>query len=241
MCARYGVIWNATTLMQVFGIDADGSTPLSEDWSPDYNIAPTDPAPVVFVDDDGRRQLDVFRWGLVPFWSPDTKGAARMINARSDTVATKPAFKESFAKRRLLVPATGWYEWRPAPEAKKGDKPQPFWMHDPAGRPLAFAGLWAKWKDKTTNETRRTFSILTTDASPTTAAVHDRMPVILTPAGQDLWLSSTTDQLSLLELLHPFTGALALHPVAKTVNSVRADGPELIVPITPEPVDKLLI
>ncbi len=239
MCARYGVLWNAKTLSEVFGIIVDETTPTT--WVPDYNIAPTDPAPVVYVDDDGQRRLDVFRWGLVPFWSQDTKGAARMINARSDSVANKPAFRESFAKRRLLVPAAGWYEWRAEPDAKKGDKPQPYWMHAPDGGPLMFAGLWAKWKDKATNETRRTFSIITTDAAPTTAAIHDRMPVILTPAGQDLWLSDTSDQLSLLELLHPYTGALALHPVAKTVNSVRADGPELIAPITPEEPGKRLI
>jgi len=250
MCGRFGLKTTFSTLAKLLRAE-----PVEDhEWGPDYNIAPTDPAPVLLLDEAGAPRLNLFRWGLVPFWADDPKVGARMINARSDTVASKPAFREAFEKRRLVVPASGWYEWRHAVQTKSEDaltltaakaprgkaktkdeaKPQPYWMYDPnAGPndgPLMFAGLWAKWKDKATGETRRTFSIITTDAAPSTAQVHDRMPVILTPAARDLWLAPDSDNATLQSLLVPYAGALELHPVAKTVNSVRSDGPELIEP-----------
>ena len=226
MCGRFGLKTTFSTLAKLLRAE-----PVADiEWGPDFNIAPTDPAPVLLRDEAGTPRLDLFRWGLVPFWADDPKVGARMINARSDTVASKPAFRESFERRRLVVPASGWYEWRHAP-APTTTKPQPYWMYAPDEAPLMFAGLWATWRDKTSGETRRTFTIITTDAAPATAKIHDRMPVILTPAGRDLWLAPETDKATLQSLLVPHPGELELHPVAKTVNSVRSDGPELIAPL----------
>lgn len=234
MCGRFGLKTSFSTLARLLRAE-----PVDEhEWGPDFNIAPTDPAPVLLRDDTGAPRLDLFRWGLVPFWAADPRIGARMINARADTVATKPAFKESFAARRLLVPASGWYEWRHAPALATGDdkKPQPYWFFASDDTPLLMAGIWSRWKDRQTGETRKTFAILTTDACPATAFVHDRMPVILPAAAQDLWLTPTTPEATLLELCQPYRGPLASHPVSKAVNSVRSDGPELIdpLPATPE-------
>lgn len=237
MCGRFGLKTTFSTLAKLLRAE-----PIEDlEWGPDFNIAPTDPAPVLLLDEAGAPRLDLFRWGLVPFWADDPKVGARMINARAETVASKPAFRDAFERHRLLVPASGWYEWRHAPEPKtppikdrgtRADKtPQPYWMHGPDDAPLMFAGLGATWKDQSSNETRRTFTIITTDASPATAQVHDRMPVILAPAARALWLTPTTDKATLQSLLVPYPGELELHPVAKTVNSVRNDGPELIAPL----------
>jgi len=234
MCGRFGLKTTFSTLAKLLR-----AGPVEDhEWGPDFNIAPTDPAPVLLRDASGALHLDLFRWGLVPFWADDPKIGARMINARSDTVASKPAFKDAFATRRLLVPASGWYEWRhatPGPKANTSNtsdkRPQPYWIHATDEAPLQFAGLWAKWKDKTSGDRRHTFTIITTDAAPSTAAVHDRMPVILTPTGRDLWLAPETDAATLQSLLVPYPGELALHPVSKQVNSVRSDGPELIFPL----------
>lgn len=254
MCGRYGLKVSFSTLAKILG-----AKPVSDDdWGPDLNIAPTDPAPVLLAGEDGGARLDLFRWGLVPFWAKSAREGARMINARAETVADKPAFREALAKRRLLVPASGWYEWTHAPaeaggaggasdEGGKGragkkaaaPKPEPHWIHPapgPGGAPGAeqlvlFAGLWASWKDPATGESRRTFSVVTTDAAPSTRAVHDRMPVVLTPEGQAAWLDPQTPVEALRGLLVPYPGPLVHHRVSAAVNSVRADGPELIAPI----------
>lgn len=233
MCGRYGVKLTFESLAKLLRAE-----PLDDDitWGPDFNIAPTDPAPVVVLHED-RPRLALFRWGLVPFWAKDKKVGARMINARADGVADKPAFRDSFRERRLLVPASGWFEWThpPAdPTRKKKDQPRPtpHWLHDPSGAPVLFAGLSASWKDRDSGEHLKTFSIITTDAAESTRAVHDRMPVILDPAQQSLWLSPTTPPDVLQAMLAPYLGPLSHHVVDTAVNDVRADGPHLIEPVS---------
>jgi putative SOS response-associated peptidase YedK len=238
MCGRYGLKTTFSTLAKLLRAE-----PIEDhDWGPDFNIAPTDPAPVLLRDDAGATRLDVFRWGLLPFWADDPRIGARMINARSESVAKKAAFRESFETRRLLIPADGWYEWQAPPALATGadKKPQPWWFHAADDTPLVFAGIWSRWRDKSSGESRNTFSILTTDASPATAFVHDRMPVVLDADGRLAWLAPDTPKDALLELTRPFTGALVSHRVSKAVNSVRNDGPELIAPLAAEAQGKLL-
>ena len=239
MCGRFGVKVTFSTLAKLLG-----AQPIEDhDWGPDFNIAPTDPAPVLLLDEAGAPRLDLFRWGLVPFWADDPKVGARMINARADTIADKPAFRESFATRRLAVPASGWFEWKAPPALATGEakKPQPYWFHRPAGlepgadETLSFAGVWASWRDRrgagTPGETRKTFAIVTTEATDATGFVHDRMPVILTPEARAAWLAPTTPRAELQALLVPYRGPLVADAVSKAVNSVKADGPELIAPV----------
>jgi len=238
MCGRFGVGLPFSTLAKLLRAE-----PLDEDedaasssWGPDFNIAPTDRAPVLRRLPDGRRTLALFRWGLVPFWASDPKVGARMINARGDTVADKPAFRESFKTKRLLVPASGWYEWThpgPAPGTKKKDlpRPTPHWIASPSDEPLLFAGLWASWSNKASDTRLETFSIITTDAAPSTRAVHDRMPVILDAQQQELWLDPQTPLDVLGAMLGPYPGPLVHHPVDTAVNNVRADGAHLILPL----------
>jgi len=225
MCGRFGLKTTFSTLAKLLRAE-----PIADlEWGPDFNIAPTDPAPVLFMD-DGVPRLALFRWGLVPFWADDPRAGARMINARGDTIATKPAFRESFERRRLLVPASGWYEWIHAPAlAPRSDKPQPYWLHQ-GDHILMLAGIWSRWRDRQ-GQVLDTFAIATTDASPGTRAIHDRMPVVLDPEEQALWMDPNTPKPALEALLVPYPGRIDFHPVAKTVNSVKADGPELIAPI----------
>lgn len=240
MCGRYGVklkFEDLAKLLRAEPIDSLEDT----GWGPDLNIAPTDLAPVIVPTPAGPR-LALFRWGLVPFWATDPRVGARMINARSDTILEKPAFREPIQKRRVLVPASGWYEWThpvPEPGKKKKDlpKPTPHWFQRRDPQPLVFAGLSSTWKDKKTGERRETFCIITTDANADTSAIHDRMPAILEPDQQAIWLDATTPLDTLTAMLAPYRGALTHHVVSNEVNDVKADGPRLIEPIEPiEPI-----
>lgn len=239
MCGRYGLRVDYRKLEKELEAMSK-KEPEESLWGPDFNIAPTDPAPVLLPPetDGGQRVLDIFRWGLVPFWAKSAREGAKMINARGESVAEKPAFREALATRRLLVPASGWYEWTPAaPDATKNKKPDPHWLHPAApGVPEAeqlvlFAGLWAKWKNPETGETLKTFTIITTDAADTTRVIHDRMPVVLGPEAQVRWLDPKTSAAEAQGLLVPYEGALSHRAVSQEVNSVRADGPQLIEPL----------
>jgi putative SOS response-associated peptidase YedK len=163
-----------------------------------------------------------------------------MINARAESVAEKPAFRESFKSRRLLVPVSGWFEWthpEPDPTKKKKDQPRPtpHWLSSPSDEVMLFAGLGATWTDKSSGSKIKTFSIITTDAADSTRAVHDRMPVILEPSQQEIWLDPTTPADALSAMLRPYRGALQHHPVDPAVNDVRADGPQLIERVRAQP------
>jgi len=227
MCGRFGLKTTFATLAKLLSAE-----PVEDSaWGPDYNIAPTDRAPVALAGDGGARRLALFRWGLVPFWAADPRGGARLINARAETIASKPAFRNAFATRRLLVPVSGWYEWQRPPDRHNGSKPKPYWLHQDDDV-LLLAGIWERWQDPH-GAHLETFAIATTDAASAVRAVHDRMPVILSREAQALWLAKDTPLETLRELMRPYQGALQFHAVARTVNSVRADGPDLIAPLGP--------
>jgi putative SOS response-associated peptidase YedK len=219
MCGRFTQERSDRELAEIFGAE-----PLADDPGGRFNVAPTDPASVVVQRDD-RRAIATYRWGLVPHWSADATGAARHINARAETVATSAAFRDSLARRRCLVPADGFYEWQRIERRR-----QPYFIHRPDGRPLAFAGLWSGWRDPETNEVRRTFTIVTTRANERVATLHDRMPVILAPGAWSTWLDPRlSDVGELLALLEPAPeGELELFPVVPLVNNVRNQGSALL-------------
>jgi putative SOS response-associated peptidase YedK len=226
MCGRYTLSSPADLIADLFGL---AETP---ELAPRYNIAPTQEVPVVRVleavagEGDSRRQLDLLRWGLVPFWADDPAIGNRMINARAESVATKPAFRQSFRKRRCLVVADGFYEWKKEPEGK-----QPYRIHRRDGRPFAFAGLWDRWTDRRPGAGDAppldTFTILTAEAAPEIASIHHRMPVILDPADHDLWLDPAVTDVDRLQPLLALRDAsfLAAYPVSKLVNSPANDVP----------------
>lgn len=256
MCGRYGVRVNFKTLAKL--LRAEPVT--DEEWGPDFNVAPTDLAPVILppaASEAGATgtadasaagaplRLDLFRWGLVPFWAKSPREGAKMINARGETLKSKPAFREALAERRLLVPASGWFEWTEAAPDAADKKPDPHWIHPPevAAEPeqlVLFGGLWAKWKDQATGQTLRSFSIVTTEAADSTRVLHERMPLVLGPEAQRAWLDPTTPPDVIQGLLVPYPGPLRHRRVAKAVNNVRADGPELIEPLAEVRQSKLL-
>jgi putative SOS response-associated peptidase YedK len=182
--------------------------------------------PVVRLDPQRRRELVMMRWGLIPSWAKDTKIGAKFINARAETVATQPAFRDAFRARRCLVPSNGFYEWKKAPDGTK----QPYHIGLRDGAPFAFAGLWERW-------TRgpapiESFTIITGPPNSLVAELHDRMPVILEPEHYDAWLTAT-DTAALQTMLRPFPAQLmAAYPVSTKVNSVKNDTPDVVEPIT---------
>lgn len=205
---------------------------------PSYNVAPTNDVYAVLAD-GGVRRVDAFHWGLVPVWARDPKVGSRMINARAETLAEKNAYKPAFRRRRCLIPADGFYEWRKVPGQKRK---QPYYVTRTDGEPLVFAGLWEVWKGpkdaagERTGDPLRSCTIITTSANETMRPVHDRMPVILPPSAWDEWLDPDNDDIDTLgRLLVPAPPRLIrMTPVSTLVNNVRNKGPELIEP-APEP------
>ena len=173
------------------------------------------------VQADGERRLELMQWGLIPCWAKDKTIGSQCINARAETVATKPSFRAAFKARRCLVPAIGYYEWRQGPAGK-----QPFFITSVDDEPLAFAGLWESWTDKETGEIIRSYSILTCTANPFLSEIHDRMPAIVEPKDFETWFAGPPKQA--LELICPATRSLKAYPVSKQVNSPRNNSPELI-------------
>jgi putative SOS response-associated peptidase YedK len=201
--------------------------------APSYNIAPTQTVAVVLAAGDGHRELRPMQWGLIPPWSTDPRDGGRMFNARSETVAEKPAFREAFARRRCLVVADGFYEWR-----RRGRQRQPFYFAAAGGTLLALAGVWARW-EYPGGEALESCSVLTTAANGLMSPIHHRMPVIIPRSQRQHWLAAPAADAATLEpLLAPAPlGLLGMHSVAPTVNRVGHDGPELIAPIaTPAPL-----
>ena len=191
-----------------------------DEWSPRFNIAPTQPVPIVRQHPkQSIRMLSRVRWGLIPSWSKDATGAAKMINARSETASTLPAFANPFKFRRCLLPADGFYEWK-----RSGKVKQPYCFEVNDGELFAFAGIWDKWKDAT-GRTVETCSILTTMPNAVTSLIHDRMPVILGPSDYDLWLDPGMHNVSAVsDLLKGFDASLMRsHPVSQRVNNVAND------------------
>ena len=184
-----------------------------------FNIAPGTMVPVICVP-FGKRVLSGMYWGLIPSWAKDMKIAYRTINARAETVATKPAFRSAYKARRCLIPASGFYEWKRDVEPK-----QPYYIHRRNGNPLAFAGLWETWKGS--DGTIESCTIITTKANEMMAELHNRMPVILDPEDFDWWMTGKTEQVG--QLLRPYpSDALHAYPISRRVNNPRNDGPELL-------------
>lgn len=226
MCGRYVISSDPASFAEYFGVDIVKTEALETS----YNIAPTDPVYAI-AEHDGERQLGTFRWGLIPHWSKDRKGPLN-INARAETVATKPAFRDSFSRKRCILPADGFYEW----EAKeRGRLPHYVTMRD--DRPMGFAGIWASWKDPETGEWLRSCAIITTSANEAISRIHTRMPVILPAEAWEEWLDrDNRDTEALRRLLVPIPGdRVKEHAVSTLVNSVKNNLPENIVPLPPRP------
>jgi putative SOS response-associated peptidase YedK len=200
---------------------------------PSYNVAPTNDVYAV-TEDGGVRRIDAFHWGLVPMWAKDPSAGNKMINARAESVATKNAYRASFKRRRCLIPADGFYEWKKLPGQKRK---QPMFIHPPEGERFAFAGLWEVWRgpDKQ-GDPLHSCTIITTTPNKPMAAVHDRMPVILPASKWAEWLDPENDDIETLgKLLVPAPAAVTLmHPVSTEVNNVRNKGAHLIEEAAPE-------
>ena len=195
---------------------------------PHYNIPPS--LQILHISNDGERQVTAAKWGLVPFWAKDPKIGNRMINARSETLASKPAFRDAFRNKRCLILADGFYEWK---KSADGKTKTPIYITLNGGKPFAFAGLWDTWKQPD-GERLKTCTIITTEPNALMSEIHNRMPVILPPSAYDLWLDPETTEPEILNgLLSPYPAEeMTAHPVADTVNSPRNDVPECIQPVT---------
>ena len=225
MCGRFTQQRPTSEIASIFEAED-----LADDPGGRFNVAPTDEAAVVVQRDD-RRAVVRYRWGLIPGWSDDPRIASRTFNARAETVATNPVFRDAFRRRRCLVPVDGFYEW-----LRDGTSRQPMRIHDPDDRPLALAGLWTGRQDPESGLWHRTFTIVTTSPNAFMTPIHNRMPVVVPPASWSRWLSSTTDVSDLRPMLEPSDDwALDAYPVPPLVNNVRNNGPELVERLQPPP------
>jgi putative SOS response-associated peptidase YedK len=223
MCGRYRLSRRKQLVEEYFDCGSDESN-----WNPRYNIAPTQPVPVIRQNPkEPVRQLSLMKWGLIPSWAPNPSVAAKMINARSETASTKLAFRDALKFRRCVIPADGFYEW-----SRTGKAKQPYCFEVNDGELFAFAGLWDRWRDPTGNWIK-TCSILTTTPNAVTATVHDRMPVILNPDSYDLWLDPGMQNVTAVsELLKPYDAWLMrCYPVSTRINHVANDDAECSKPV----------
>jgi putative SOS response-associated peptidase YedK len=219
MCGRYTLKTPVEELAEEFGFEAS-----SVELPPNYNVAPTQEVAAV-LEEDGKRRLELLRWGLIPSWADDPSIGSRMINARSETAPEKPSFRRAFRERRCLIPADGFYEWQRTNGAK-----QPYYIRMKEGRPFAFAGLWESWKDDGGPEIR-SCTILTTKPNALAAEIHDRMPVILPAGSYDAWLDPETGRDELYGLLAPYPeDEMEAYPVSRFVNSPQNNDPRCIEP-----------
>lgn len=219
VCGRYLSALPAAELARVFKVFDE-----LPNYAPSWNVAPTARRPVVRTHPETRRRrLDLLTWGFVPSFTKDLKTARKPINARAETVASSGTFRGAFEKRRCLVAADGFYEWR-----QEADGKQPFAIARKDGRPMALAGVWEGWR-AADGEVLRTYTIITTAANDDMHALHNRMPLVLEERGWPVWLGEETGDVAGL-LAPPEAGTLRLWPVSRAVNSVRNDWPELVVP-----------
>ncbi len=222
MCGRFTLATNLGTIAKHFGVSA---FPEELGHVPRYNIAPTQT--VIVVSDDGTRHFTQMRWGLIPTWAKDQAIGNRMLNARAETVATKPAFRAALRKRRCLIPADGFYEWH-----QRGRGKQPFRIVLKSQEPFGFAGLWETWTPPEGKEIR-TCTIITTEANELLKPIHDRMPVILTRQAEAIWLDPTIqDPAQLLPLLTPYPAhEMTAYAVSTKLNNPTNDSAECIEPV----------
>ncbi len=241
MCGRFVTASSPALIADRFAVDEVDAT-VAPDPEPDYNVSPRRNVLAVRAQavEEGttQRVLSRLRWGLVPSWAKEVKIGDRMINARAETVASKPAYRRAFANKRCLIPADGYYEWKPGTAGANEAKPrkQPYFIHRRDGEPLAFAGLWEVWKvpdglDDVGGDDGwlRSCVIITTDANESLEAIHNRMPVILPESAWEQWLDPDEHDVdALAKLLVPAADALfEAYPVSTNVNNARNNGPEL--------------
>ena len=224
MCGRFVSATTADDVAGYFGAEPEAGVGLE----PSYNVAPTNDVYAVLVA-EGVRRLAALRWGLIPPWASDAKIGNRMINARSETVAESKAYRRPFRSRRCIVPADGFYEWVPVPGQQHK---QPMYIRRIDGEPLAFAGLWERWKNPEGDPVRST-TIITGPANDRIAEVHNRMPIVLPPNAWDQWLDPDVDDAAALgELLVPAPSKLfTIHPVSREVNNPRRKSAHLVEPV----------
>ena len=221
MCGRFALFATPEQLVEYFELMAPPSATLE----PHYNIPPGQQIAAVRAGRDGGRRLDLLHWGLVPFWAKDRRIGYKLINARLESLADKPAFREAFTRRRCLIPASGFYEWA---HAGDGAKRKPFFVRTPDEPLLAFAGLWERWRGPD-GAPLETCTIVTSAANAALAPIHDRMPVAVARADFAAWLDPTTG-LADVAALAARGPSLEVWPVAADVNDPRNDGAELIAP-----------
>ena len=233
MCGRYVSSSQPDEIARYFGA-AMSETVAETAAEPNFNVAPTNTVYVV-LDTGEVRRLEVARWGLVPSWAKDPSIGSKMINARAETLATKNAFKRAFQRKRCIVPADGFYEWKVVPGQRRK---QPMYIHRADGDRLAFAGLWELWRNPEAPDDPplRSCTIITGPANAIVAEVHDRMPVMLPPDAWTTWLDHANHDLDVLgKLLVPAPSSIiAMHPVSTAVNNVRNKQSSLIDPVDPE-------
>ena len=221
MCGRFTQTFNSSALADFFEL-----TNIPE-IEPRYNITPTQNI-LTIVSDNQARKAKLWRWGLIPPWAKDSKIGAKLINARGETVAEKPSFRNAFRRRRCLIIADGFYEWK-----RDNRQKQPYYFQLRDRQPLAFAGLWESWKSPA-GEIINSTTIITTNANQIMLPIHQRMPVILPQSAHDTWLDNQVfNQQQLTSLLKPYDDSqMIAHPVSQEVNSVRNESSELVKPIT---------
>jgi putative SOS response-associated peptidase YedK len=226
MCGRCTQTSDANTLTLTFDLDSNLSPALKE-LTPRYNLAPSQPMAAIIADDSGRH-LELLKWGLIPSWAKDPKIGNKMINARAETVAEKPAFRAALKKRRCLIPVDGFYEWK-----REGKAKTPMYIQMKSGEPFAFAGLYEFWKPADSDAWIKSCTIITTTPNALMEDIHDRMPVIIKPSAYDQWLDpAETPAKKLLPLLKPCAASqMKAVQVSTMVNSTAIDIPELIRPV----------
>ena len=232
MCGRYTSVTPVAALARYFSVDEV----VAEEFGPRYNIAPTQEVYAIARHGDTTR-LGALRWGLIPSWADQPRIGARMINARAESVADRPAYRQAFARRRCLIPANGFYEWS---NVAGGSLRQPWYIRPRDGHPLAFAGLWESWRSHAGGDGQPRIvstTIVTTTANEAITNLHDRMPVVLAADVWDAWLDPTNHDLDALQcLLAPAPPAdFDVTAVRPLVNNVANDGPELLQPVVPAP------
>jgi putative SOS response-associated peptidase YedK len=225
VCGRFTQTTDPAEVADAFDADlTDEARALPARW----NVAPTQDVAVVLPHEGGRR-VEALRWGLVPAWASSPAIGSRLINARAETVATTPAFRVAIRRRRCLIPADGFYEWR-----RDGRRRMPFLARPVRGGPIAFAGLWSLWRDADTDEWLRSCAIVTTTPNAVLAQLHDRMPVVLERSAWERWLDVDADPGEVRAMLRPAPDdALRLVPVSPLVNDVRNEGARLVEPVVP--------
>jgi putative SOS response-associated peptidase YedK len=224
MCGRFVQYSPLQTIQQILDVGT-----VSFEVIPNYNVAPTQKI-ITVIKHNNENKLEKLHWGLVPFWAKDISIGSRMINARAETVSQKPSFRNAFRKRRCLIPADGFYEWK----GEKGNK-QPYYVSIPSGEPFSFAGLWETWTDKKTGEESvyKSCTIITTAASESIREIHHRMPVILDPKFHEKWLNADIQDPKALQVIinDGIIHNMSFYPVSKLVNSVKNNDPNCIKPV----------